>query len=225
MISHEKKFVFVHIPKTGGMALSKILKPYCDEESLQYSPFREEGNLHARLDEYIITYGWERIKEYTFFTIVRNPWERLLSHAFHHYKQEYGHEGFNRGHFRTLIFFPGSIGLWPNSHFHFLQKGRFHHPNDESLEVFPPLYTLQYLPYIFRPLRYINFHDYTRQVGRILDSLNIEYKPEDLEKKVNTTTHKHYSHYYSQEEMMHVTRTCELDLRAFSYTFEDRKNT
>ena len=28
MISHEKKFIFIHIPKTAGCTLKKIMEPY-----------------------------------------------------------------------------------------------------------------------------------------------------------------------------------------------------
>ena len=78
MISHQKKFIFVHIPRTGGTHLSNFLLPYCDEESLRFSSFGEDEHQHATLLDYVAYYGKE-ILDYTIFSIVRNPWDRALS--------------------------------------------------------------------------------------------------------------------------------------------------
>ena len=32
MISHKKKFIFIHVPKTAGMTLINALEPHRDEE-------------------------------------------------------------------------------------------------------------------------------------------------------------------------------------------------
>ena len=116
MISHQKKFIFIHILRTGGTHLSDFLLPYCDEESLRFSSFKEyaapeEGVMrstgvlcfphqHATLLDYVDYYGKE-ILDYTIFSIVRNPWERALSLSLKH------NDGiFDREHFRKVVYHP-----------------------------------------------------------------------------------------------------------------------
>lgn len=74
IISHEKKFVFIHVPKTGGTSISSwLLKhPFCFED----------GNKHATAKEarsYFETNGWPW-HEYKKFLVVRNPWSRAYSY-------------------------------------------------------------------------------------------------------------------------------------------------
>ena len=86
MISHKHKFIFVHINKTGGTSIENSLAPYADEEleidslggveffgqkhnSLQM--FENDANKH---------HGF---KNYFKFSIVRNPWDRIVSTYFY----------------------------------------------------------------------------------------------------------------------------------------------
>lgn len=89
MVSKEKKFIFVHIPKTAGTAIQQLLKNYSDD-SIFMSDFRwryyhymtlqnndhPELTKHATLKDYSKYYN---IEDYFTFTCVRNPWDRLLS--------------------------------------------------------------------------------------------------------------------------------------------------
>lgn len=61
MIDHKHKFVFVHVPKTGGISIHQILKSKpCDVN-------------HAGLDAH------EFDETYFKFMFVRNPWDRMIS--------------------------------------------------------------------------------------------------------------------------------------------------
>jgi len=74
MISHKCKFVFVHINKTGGTSIEEILKKLS----------RNLNGKHHFIQEYRkladAKHGFEN---YFKFTIVRNPWDRLLSNYFY----------------------------------------------------------------------------------------------------------------------------------------------
>lgn len=91
MISHELKFVFIHIPKTAGNSLTLFLKPFLSNKTTQHAnPMgkqdgmtvlcekSKQGIKHESITYYINQYG-DSIKQYKWFTIVRNPYDRLLS--------------------------------------------------------------------------------------------------------------------------------------------------
>jgi len=223
MISHQKKFIFIHIPRTGGTHLCDFLLPYCDEESLKFSPFGKDEHQHATLLEYVDYYGKE-ILDYTIFSIVRNPWDRALSLSLKH------NDGiFDREHFRKVVYHPYRYSHYPHSHFTFFLKKipldpdgkpqiyKAFHPFTSSEEM-QVLYELFHWPY------FLQFEDYVEDVTQIFDKLDIKYDIEKLKTKSNSTSHKHYSHYYDDDEKEAIAYACALDLQMFGYTFDDRRN-
>lgn len=86
IISHKYKFVFLHIPKTGGSYVLSKLKKIDDEykEILYYNDDTSNkinnlyGHLHINNVKMLNIY--ENIKNYTFFTIIRNPINLIKSH-------------------------------------------------------------------------------------------------------------------------------------------------
>lgn len=76
LISHIYKLVFIHIPKTGGNFVKQILKKI-DPDCLEI--FEKEYGHHPffkikHLDIY------NTIKDYTFFCVIRDPIDLLISH-------------------------------------------------------------------------------------------------------------------------------------------------
>ena len=104
MISHKLKFIFIHIPKTGGSSLEKFLcnsvanKVTVEGDSTHvYCEFQDCQIKHDYIDYYHDMYG-EKIKDYYKFAIVRNPYDLIMSLYFF-----YNHDGFDRNKFISYV--------------------------------------------------------------------------------------------------------------------------
>lgn len=105
MISESKKFIFIHIPKTGGNSITTALKQYTDD-GLKFVRFDGEVyngisvynsknrivKKHSLLSEYEDYYD---LDGYFIFTVIRNPFDRMLSWYFYE-KKEWDRDNFNR---------------------------------------------------------------------------------------------------------------------------------
>lgn len=95
IISHGRKYIFVHIPKTGGTALSQALEARAmkddiligDTEKARRRRKRQQnlqgsGRLwkHARLTDIYGVVSQADIESYFIATLVRNPWDWLVSY-------------------------------------------------------------------------------------------------------------------------------------------------
>ncbi|MGH6870204.1 MAG: sulfotransferase family 2 domain-containing protein [Rhizomicrobium sp.] len=69
IVSASRRFVFAHVPKTGGISIRAALAPFADE-SLRLPAHETLAGLAARLPQ---TRGHFK------FAFVRNPWDRLVS--------------------------------------------------------------------------------------------------------------------------------------------------
>jgi len=214
MISHEKKLIFIHIPKTGGKAFSEFLRPYCDEESLFWSPFQEGGHLHAPLVDYYLYYGFKHIADYKIVTICRNPWDKALST----YMEEARDDDFvfDKEKFKRLLLWPHMFQREPHSHLYFWQTrriadltmlarhGYFHRES-------PHLQRFLKDGWFYDPDHIISFENFATEAAAFFDLYGIKYDPQALLKKVNTSRHDHYTAYYDEEDIELIGSVCDID--------------
>jgi len=73
MINHQHRCIFVHIPKTAGKSVLRF--------------FDMSWQAHTDLAKYTRDLDTDVLQHYTTFTIVRNPWERMVS-DYHFQKQK-----------------------------------------------------------------------------------------------------------------------------------------
>jgi hypothetical protein len=94
MLSSSKKFLFIHVPKTGGNSIQSVLKNYSEDDLVCVSPLQDgierfevrsksyATHKHSTLAEYTREYGEEMVLGLCKFCCVRNPWDRCVSHFF-----------------------------------------------------------------------------------------------------------------------------------------------
>ncbi|HBQ36505.1 MAG TPA: Type II secretory pathway, pullulanase PulA [Rhodobacteraceae bacterium] len=95
IISHGRKYIFVHIPKTGGTALALALErramkndiligdtPKAVKRRKRLKGVKSSGRLwkHSRLTDIYGLVTDDEIESFFNFTLVRNPWDMMVSY-------------------------------------------------------------------------------------------------------------------------------------------------
>lgn len=112
MISFQKRFLFVHIPKTAGNSIQSVLRDYSEDQLVALR--KEQDGVerfglrnprykikkHSKLSEYHDALGDEQFRSLYKFTCVRNPWDRMVSYYF---TPTQNPETWDRKKFRDMI--------------------------------------------------------------------------------------------------------------------------
>lgn len=106
IISRGRRYIFVHIPKTGGTALSLALEaramkddmligdtPKAKNRRRRLKGVQASGRLwkHSTLQDIYGLVTPREIENFCIFTLVRNPWDRVVSYYHWLKKQEFDH--------------------------------------------------------------------------------------------------------------------------------------
>ena len=75
IVSASRKFVFAHIPKTGGISIRAALEPFADGQADAHL-----DTTHETLPAFLARHP--EAKDHFKFAFVRNPWDRLGSFYF-----------------------------------------------------------------------------------------------------------------------------------------------
>jgi hypothetical protein len=203
MISFQKRFLFVHIPKTAGNSIQSALRDYSEDELVALR--REQDGVerfglrnpkykvkkHSTLTEYRTALGDAEFGRLYKFTCVRNPWDRMVSYYFTPTQKA---EVWDRKKFRKIISSALSVADYLR-----LDQG------EED-----PFANIDCI------MRFENLADDFRTVCAALD-----ISPMKLP-QYNRSNREHYSKYYDDDlrELVHVRFAAEVE--RFGYAFEEQ---
>ena len=202
MISFQKGFLFVHIPKTAGNSIQSALRDYSEDQLVALR--KEQDGIerfglrnpkykirkHSTLREYRDTLGDEQFRKLYRFACVRNPWDRMVSYYF---TPTQSAESWDREKFHGIISNAISVG-------DYLRLNQ----NEKN-----PFANVDYI------MRFENLADDFRTVCNQLD-----ISPVTLP-QYNRSMREHYSKYYDDELREFVRNRFTEDIERFGYTFEE----
>jgi Sulfotransferase family len=203
MISFQKRFLFVHIPKTAGNSIQSILRHYSEDEIVALRA-EQDGierfglrnpnykiKKHSTLAEYRAALGEARFRDLYKFTCIRNPWDRMVSYYFGTTSLV---EAWDRKEFKELILKAVSVTDYLR-----LDKG-------ES----DPFGNVDYV------MRFENLADDFRTVSAKLGI------PDAPLPRYNRSNREHYSKYYDTDLRELIRKRFAPEIDRFGYAFEER---
>ncbi len=203
MISFQKRFLFVHIPKTAGNSIQTILRHYSEDEIVALRA-EQDGierfglrnphykiKKHSTLAEYCAALGEKDFRGLYKFTCVRNPWDRMVSYYFGTTQLV---ETWDRKEFRKLILRALSVRDYLQ-----LDKGEA-----------DPFGNVDYI------MRFENLADDFRAVCA---RLAIPAAPLP---RYNRSNREHYSNYYDAELCELIRKRFAPEIDRFGYAFEEQ---
>jgi hypothetical protein len=203
MISFQKRFLFVHIPKTAGNSIQSVLRDY-SEDKLVALRDEQDGierfglrnpkykiKKHSTLAEYQAALGETEFDKLYRFTCVRNPWDRMVSYYF---TPTQNVTAWDRKKFRKAI-----LKVLPVADYLRLDRGKE-----------DPFANVNYI------IRFENLVEDFRNVCAALDISRTTLP------RYNSSQREHYSKYYDDELRELVRARFAAEIERFGYTFEQR---
>ena len=203
MISLQKHFLFVHIPKTAGNSIQTALRDYSEDQLValrkeqdgieRFGLRNPKYNIkkHSTLAEYRDALENEQFRSLYKFSCVRNPWDRMVSY---YYTPTQSPETWDRKKFRKMISKIVSVA-------DYLRLDQ----DDED-----PFTNVDYI------MRFENLaEDFRTVCGKV--GISAATLP-----RYNRSNREHYSKYYDDELRELVRTQFAAEIERFGYTFEER---
>ena len=199
MINHKHKFIFIHIPKTGGTSIEYVF----NKRSVKFK--------HRTLRKYEELY--QQIDQYYKFSFVRNPWDITVSMFNFLWKQKSPWaKQWRKDHDISKLSFKEwvthSSFQAPTLRCMDINKTNKGHDGDFSSWLTSEKYTVDFIG---------RFENLQEDFNTICDKIGI---PRQKLPKINKTKHKHYTEYYDEETKQIVAEKYAKDIERFGYKFE-----
>lgn len=195
-----RKFIFIHIPKTGGTSIRKFL----EDNKIMYVNRHIKGSFHKSIRKFPI-----ENKKYYSFAFVRNPYDRILSSwLMFQYKKEF--EWKTREELINLTFRQFlERAINKNTVKYIINNNKFRVKHVEPQHHFVTNRQGKIgVNFIGR------FENLEEDFAKVCDRLNIPFNGLP---HLNSTKHKHYSEYYTKKTKELVDRIYKKDFELFNY--------
>jgi len=210
IISPGRNYIFVHIPKTGGTAMTLALEarakkddiliadtPKAQRRKHRLTALRPEGRLwkHSKLSDVRGVLPEAEMAQMMVFTLVRNPWDRLVSYYHWLRSQRFDHPAVRLAQtveFATFLHDPATQISVRGNHYASYVKGA----------QAPVFVRLEHLAQDLAPV--------TAHLG---------FEPH-LERVNASARARDWRGYYSDVEIALVADICAGDIARFGYTFD-----
>lgn len=214
MICLSQNFLFVHVPKTGGNSVAEKLIPYCQADTGFTPQTDDKADLfiensyglrrHASVTKWTKALGAEQFARLFKFTILRNPWDRLVSHFIYKARKQ------NRTGWTYESFDQAEFLLW-------LQKYAVTFDQLCRLDEGSPQVANRVYPQPGYPIDFYLRLESMEEDWQTLCGL-LKLRPEPLQHR-NKGEHAPYRKYYNSETYQEVARRCASEIEHFGYRF------
>tara|TARA_R110000787_G_scaffold64419_2_gene145479 strand:- start:1221 stop:1850 length:630 start_codon:yes stop_codon:yes gene_type:complete len=198
-VSLDRKFIFFHVPKTGGTSIKAALRPHCLDTGSPEGLFQvhlDVNTMSTRIHKTV----WD---EYYKFAFVRNPWDLAVS--YYHYVREH-HAHVYHDTVMEYRDFP-----------EYVEQAMWHRGLPETVVI-------QHRFTMSEQRDGINFvgryETLQKDFERVCSSIGLCPIRLPVKNKSELKTN-HYSAYYTSEAREQVFNLCYEDISTFGYTFEE----
>lgn len=208
MISKTNNFIFIHIKKSAGNSLTERLLQYCEDkkktkidkfDGLESVELENSYGLkkHATCQDWVDKIGAATFSDYFVFTVIRNPWDRMISHFIHQRKWK----------FNTDDFDPLKFEEWLEAIPTAEQYIFYANPKTTVFFKQPALPGINY---------YLRFENLADDWQTLCNLLGLAHQP--LEHR-NRGDHLDYRTYYTEKSYQKVWNRCRWEIEFFQYRF------
>lgn len=195
--------VFVHVPKTGGTTIDRILS--ADTNDVE---FRGEGDGNIEFSHMTAKQLRAAIPDFAqlfSFGFVRNPWDRILSEYLYRVENDSFHyvECCAKATFEHYLMQISQLDI---AHMPHARINHVYNQYDFLMED-----GQQAVNFIGR------FENFEEDLRAVLNKIGLD--PSIEIPKLNATKHRHYRNYYSDETRLLVERMYAKDIQTFGYSY------
>jgi len=223
MISIQKNFLFIHVPKTGGNSIQNLLNDYSEDNIVCNSdchdgvgrfdvrnkkhPFLQK---HSNLLEYKKALPKDVYKKLFKFSVIRNPWDRMISNYF---SPRRGLEEWDGELFKKILCKTPPLRFYVTTPKKFSFMPSCIWKKATQLQLYPAA-----RKDLFSEMDFLlRFEQFEEDFKKLCKLIGIPYSPLPVRNKSNR---KHYSYYYDDEFREMVRKRFSEEISLMNYEFE-----